>query len=370
MTGPTRVILTLDLPPRHDGGIATLVDVLATGLYELGETVVVYARGHGEDVEAWDASRPYEIVRMRGHSWVRHPTRNLIPYIPHIRAHHHPAVIYAANWQLAGAPARMARRLGMPVSVLVYGRDVTALADLPAPVMEADRVIALTDWLAAELVDRGVPADRVVGVHAAVHEPRGDVAPAPLRRRLDIPPGPVVFALGRLIPRKGQDRLIQAWPTVREAHPDATLLIGGKGPDGERLQGLIDEHGLAGCVRLAGFLAPDELDAAYALADLFALPCREEVGGDTEGFGLVFLEANARGVAAVGGRTAGVVEAVIDGETGTLVDPHDVPALAQTIVELLRDTERRGQLADQGRRRVLERYLPRHYARRVLEVSP
>jgi phosphatidyl-myo-inositol dimannoside synthase len=370
MTATTRVILTLDLPPLQDGGIATLVDVLATGLHQIGERVVVYARGRGEGVRRWDRARPYEVVRMRGHSWVRHPTRNLLPYIPHMHARYRPATLIAANWQLAGAPARLARKLGMPVSVLVYGRDVTALDVLPAPVLEADRVVALTDWLAGELIQRGLPTERVAGVHAAVHEPHAVPDSAALRARLAPGPGPVVLALGRLIPRKGQDELIRSWPGVLRAHPGATLLLVGQGPDRPRLEALICEHRVQDHVHLTGFLEPDELDAVYGLADLFALPCREEDGGDTEGFGLVFLEAGVRGLAVVGGRTAGVVEAVLDGETGVLVQPGDGPALSRALVDLLSDDERRQRLARSGRARVLDRYLPRHYARRVLEVTP
>ena len=364
----TRVIATLDLPPGQDGGIATLVDVLATGMHEIGESVVVYARSRGERVRAWDRTRPYAVVRMRGHSWLKHPSRNFLPYVLDIRRKHSPAHLYAASWQLAGPPARLAQRLGMPVSVLVYGREVTTRDTLPDEMLQADQVIALTRWLKKELRRRGLPAGTVDAVHAAVHAPPAHAGGTGLH--LGLGPGPVVLAVGRLVPRKGQDQLIQAFPSVLEQHPDARLLLVGQGSDRDRLEALVANQGLGDSIVLAGFLEPGDLEAAYLLADIFALPCREEDGGDTEGFGLVFLEAGVRGLPVIGGRTAGVVEAITDGETGLLVDPGDVSQLSSAICRLLSDRTLASEMGEAGAARVRRRYLPAHYARRVVESRP
>ena len=363
----TRVIATLDLPPRQDGGIATLVDVLATGLHELGEPVVVYARGRGADLDAWDRARPYPIVRMWGHSWIRQPSRNFLPHIVRIYARHSPAVLYAANWQLAGAPASLVRRLGIPVHPLVYGRDVTARVGLPAPLRRAGRVLALTRWLADDLVHRGLEPARVTAVHAAVHPPASG-NPDGLRRRLGLGSGPLVLCVGRLIPRKGQDALVRSLPAVLEAMGDAQLLLVGRGPDRARIEGLVRERGLESHVSLAGFLPAPDLESAYRAADLFAMPCREEAGGDTEGFGLVFLEAGARGLPVIGGRTAGVVEAVEHGVTGLLVDSGDDAGLVAALTRLLGDRAAARAMGDAGRARVESRYTPRAYARRVIDA--
>lgn len=365
----TRVIATLDLPPRQDGGIATLVDVLATGLHEIGEPVVVYARGPGEDARTWDRTRPYPVVRMRGHSWLRHPSRNFLPYVLDIRRRYGPARLVAASWQLAGAPARVARRLGMSVSVLVYGREVTTRQALPAEMLGADRLVALTTWLAREARQRGMPADRIAAVHAAVHPPPERVDAIGLRGRLGLEDGPVVLAVGRLVQRKGQDLLVEAWPAVLAEHPRARLLLVGQGPRRDHLRGLIAAHGLERSVILAGFLSPPDLEAAYQLADVFALPCLQGDGGDTEGFGLVFLEAGVRGLPVIGGRTAGVVEAIDDGVTGALVEPGDVGTLAAAIVEFLSDPEEAARVGAAGARRVRQGFLPAHYARRLVEAG-
>ncbi len=368
--GPHRVLLTLDLPPRQDGGIATLVDVLATGLHDRRQPVVVYARGTGRDVRDWDRTRPYPVRRMWGHSWIRHPSRNVIPFIFEIYSRFRPAVLYAAAWQLAGAPARLARRLGMPVHVLVYGRDVTAREGLPRAVREADRVVALTRWMADILVDRGLPPERV---HVALPGILPPADPAPGGARTGPPArgeGPLLLSVGRLVPRKGHDRLLEAFPAILAAVPGTRLWIVGDGPRRSELRDRVRRLGLSAQVTLRGFLAPDALEAAYRAADLFVLPCREEAGGDSEGFGLVFLEAGARGLPVVGGRTGGVGEAVLDGETGLLVDGTDPGDIARACLALLGDPDRAARLGAAGRARVERGFLPGAYAERVLEAGP
>ncbi len=371
MRPPVRAIASLDLPPRQDGGIATLVDVLATGLSEIGQPAVVYARGRGREEKAWDAARAYPVVRMRGHSWIRHSSRNFMPYIFQMIWRYRPAVLYAASWQLAGRPAALARRLGCRVEVLAYGRDVTAREELPGALRSADRIVALTRWLAGEIVDRGADPTRVRVVHPAVHPPREAGDPSLLRRRLGLDAdAPLVLTVARLVPRKGHDVLLEAFAAVLRRHPRAALLIVGQGPRREAIERSVRAAGLGSRVRLAGYLDGEALETAYRAARVFALPCREERGGDTEGFGLVFLEAGARGLPVVAGRTGGVPEAVLDGETGLLVPPTHPAEVARALIDLLSSPERAREMGSAGRSLVRDRFLPRHYARRLVEEAP
>ena len=366
----THIIASLDLPPLQDGGVATLVDVLAGGLTEIGEPVVVYSRGRGEAVKKWDRRRPYPVVRMAGHSWVHHSSRNFTPYIMKCYMKYGATTLVTASWQLAGVPARLAQRLGMKIVLLSYGRDVTATETLPRAFFAADRVVALTDWLGGEMERRGVEPERVVTCLPAVRAVGPAASAAGRRQELGLTDGPVVLAVGRLIRRKGQDRLIRAWPRVLEQVPGAQLLLVGEGTDRGRLERIVQEQAVGRSVRLAGFLEPAKLEAAYELADLFALPCREEADGDTEGFGLVYLEAGLRGLAVVAGRTNGVVEAVQDGKTGVLVDPDDPEQIGTTLIRLLKQRQWCRTLGEQGRQRVEREFLPRHYARRLMAVLP
>ena len=155
--------------------------------------------------------------------------------------------------------------------------------------------------------------------------------------RLGVSGRRVILSVGRLVPRKGADRLIAAMPGILAENPDAHLLVAGEGPLRPALETLIRELGLQTHVTLLGEVTQQDLAGLYALADLFALPNRTMPDGDTEGFGLVFLEANACGKPVVSGRDGGVVDAVRDGVNGLTVDGNDTGAIARAIKRLLQD---------------------------------
>ena len=139
------------------------------------------------------------------------------------------------------------------------------------------------------------------------------------------------------MPRKGFDQTIRGWQNVIAEHPSAHLMIVGDGPQRAELQQLIESAGVQNHITLTGPLSDSDLLAAYRSADLFIMPNRTMPDGDTEGFGLVFLEANACGRAVIGGRAGGAVEAVREGDTGLLVDGNSVQEIATAISRLLAD---------------------------------
>jgi phosphatidylinositol alpha-1,6-mannosyltransferase len=176
-------------------------------------------------------------------------------------------------------------------------------------------------------------------------------ARADVRRRHGLGERPVVACVSRLVRRKGQDVLIAALPRIRAAVPGAALMIAGDGPDRDRLRGLAQRHGVADDVVFTGPMAPDEVPAHHAAADVFALPCRTLAGGlDVEGLGIVLLEAAATGTPVVAGRSGGAPETVRPGETGRLADGRDVADVADTVARLLADPEVAGRMGAAGRR--------------------
>ena len=158
-----------------------------------------------------------------------------------------------------------------------------------------------------------------------------------------------VVAAGRMVERKGFDRLIDAWPTVLKAAPNVVLKLAGKGPIYGAIKGKIEKLGLDETVQQLGFVPDEQLIKLYQDADLFVMPNRTLEDGDTEGFGLVFLEAAAAGTTSVGGRAGGVTDAIIDGKTGFLVDGQKTDEIATAIIKLLLDEELREKLADNAK---------------------
>jgi phosphatidylinositol alpha-1,6-mannosyltransferase len=129
-------------------------------------------------------------------------------------------------------------------------------------------------------------------------------------------------------------------------------VIAGTGPERERLGTLAGDLGCAADVIFAGHVSDEELPSLYAAADVFVMPSRALPGRDgIEGFGIVFLEAAACARAAVGARTGGIADAVVDGETGILVDPDDLPALERVLSGLLAAPADAARLGAAARRR-------------------
>jgi phosphatidylinositol alpha-1,6-mannosyltransferase len=125
-------------------------------------------------------------------------------------------------------------------------------------------------------------------------------------------------------------------------------LIVGTGPYRPVLDDLARTLGIEPHVTFTGPISNDELVAHYRLCDVFVMPNRELADHDTEGFGLVFLEANACGKAVIGGRAGGAVEAVREGENGLLVDGGNPADIATAILRLLDDSELRQRLEQRG----------------------
>lgn len=170
------------------------------------------------------------------------------------------------------------------------------------------------------------------------------------RQKHKVPDGKIVAATGRMVARKGFDKLVQAWPKVIAEEKSALLFLAGSGPLSETLSAAIDREGLSNSVHQLGFIADDTLISLYQAADIFIMPNRTLPNGDTEGFGLVFLEAAAAGTPSIGGKAGGAVDAILDGETGLLIDGENTDAIAQAIVDLLKDSKRRQALADAARK--------------------
>ena len=171
-----------------------------------------------------------------------------------------------------------------------------------------------------------------------------------LAKELDVFGKKVIVCVGRLVHRKGQDRLIEAMPDVLKKIPDAVLLIVGEGPRREALKKLVAEKELENSVKIAGRLSYEQLPMVIRLGDIFAMPSRSRFFGlEVEGLGIVYLEASACGVPVIAGASGGAPDAVLPGETGLVVDGTDVEAISASIVYLLNDDELRSRMGKRGR---------------------
>jgi phosphatidylinositol alpha-1,6-mannosyltransferase len=171
-----------------------------------------------------------------------------------------------------------------------------------------------------------------------------------VRQRYGLTGRPVIVCVSRLVPRKGQDALIRALPSVRRRVPGAALLLVSGGPYRTKLARLAREQGVESEVVFTGSVPWAELPEHYAAGDVYAMPCRTRAAGlDVEGLGIVYLEASATGLPVVGGDSGGAPDAVREGETGYVVGGRDIPALAGRLIELLGDPARAKAMGVAGR---------------------
>jgi phosphatidylinositol alpha-1,6-mannosyltransferase len=216
----------------------------------------------------------------------------------------------------------------------------------------ADAIVANSRATARAVASLGVDDDRVTVVYPGVDASRfrPDVPDAAARRAELAPPDTfVLLTVGRLQRRKGHDLVLQA---IARLVPGIALryVIVGDGDERARLQQLSRELGVDAHVHFAGAVPAERLPSYYAAADCFVHPNRVD-GSDVEGFGIVFLEAAASGLAVIGGSSGGAAEAVADGETGILVSGTDVDELCRALLALIRDPERRRAMGAVGRAR-------------------
>jgi phosphatidylinositol alpha-1,6-mannosyltransferase len=178
-----------------------------------------------------------------------------------------------------------------------------------------------------------------------------------LRKRYGLTDRPVAVCVSRLVPRKGQDTLIRAWPAVKKMVPDAVLLIGSGGPYRKNLERIAREEGVERDVVFTGRLPWADLPLYFALGDVFAMPCRTRRAGlDVEGLGIVYLEASATGLPVVAGDSGGAPDAVIEGETGYVVPGREVDQTARRVAQLLGDPGLSAKLGTAGRAWVERRW--------------
>jgi phosphatidylinositol alpha-1,6-mannosyltransferase len=357
------LLVTNDFPPRP-GGIQNYLHTLASHLPT--DDLVVYAPAWQRGAEphpAFDARQPFPVYR--------HPTSLMLPTADVarraaeiLRAERCEAVWFGASAPLALLTPHLRRAGAIRVLASTHGhevgwsmvpggrqalRGIGSMVDVLTFVSRYTRsrfAAAFGPMAALEYLPPGVDADLF----------RPDPAMrATLRARYGLGDRPTVVCVSRLVPRKGQDSLIRALPSIRRQVPDATLLLAGGGPYRTRLAELAAATGVAEHVVFTGSVSWAELPGHYAAGDVFAMPSRTRGGGlDVEAFGLVYLEASATGLPVVAGRSGGAPETVRDGVTGHVVDGRQVGELADVLIGLLTDHERAAKLGAAGREWALD----------------
>lgn len=351
------LVITNDFPPRP-GGIQTFGYEIVRRFDPDSVTVLT---SKWEGAAEFDAAQNFKVIRADTQTLL--PTKSTLDMAREIVVSENiTRVLFGAAAPL-GLLASPLRKLGVKNIVGMTQGHETGWAMTPGTRQALRKIGNDTDFLtyiseythkkiskalspqAAEKMRRIVP-----GVDITEFSPTNQSAGNQLRANLGWLERPVIVCVSRLMARKGQDELIRALPEIQLAAPEASLIIVGEGPYRKDLERLVTKLELQNFVHLTGKVSQGDLSKWYAAGDVFAMPCRTRMGGwDVEGLGIVFLEGSATGLPVVVGDSGGAVDAVIDGETGFLVDGRDTKAIAARLSFLLTNPAAAKSMGQVGR---------------------
>ena len=348
------LLVTNDYPPKV-GGIQSYLWEIYRRLPQ--DKVVVYTTPH-PDSESFDQKQTHKIIRSKQR--VLLPTRQVANQIRSLAEVEN---IDFIMYDPAVPIGILGPKIGIPYGVILHGAEVTIPGRVPiarsliANVLQhAKLVVTAGDYSTKEAIraaKQNLPVCVIPpGVDIDRFKPLDEQARSTIRERFNFKDDDeVILTLSRLVPRKGMDVLISATSELMKTRPRVHLLIAGTGRDLRRLKALAQSTNAP--VTFLGFVSDDQVAELYGMADVFGMICRVRWGGlEQEGFGIVFLEAAACGVPQIAGRSGGADEAVLEGETGFVVDnPTDSNAVKKALEKLLTDSETRQEMGRNSRAR-------------------
>ncbi|MDD5342079.1 MAG: glycosyltransferase family 4 protein [Patescibacteria group bacterium] len=356
------LLVTLDFPPQT-GGVARYYGNLLAHLPRGDMDVLAQTNPKSEE---YDRKKPYPIKRQKlialsplvWPKWL-----GLIFQIAKLARQEKIKVIHVGQVLPIGNAAYFVKSFWhIPYIVYAHGLDITSPQASPRKrrtlkmvLGQASVIVANSEFTKRELLRFGLPEAKIKVVTPGCDISGNDFdskGVEALRERYRLQDKKVLLTLGRLEERKGQDMVIRALTQLKSSHPEAVYLVVGSGTYESKLRDLAQKYGVSDSVIFTGEVSEAERPNYFKLADIFIMPSRELSNRDVEGFGIVFLEANAFGKPVIGGRSGGVSEAVLDGQTGLLVNPTDENEISQAISRLLADGELRKRLGENGRLRV------------------
>jgi phosphatidylinositol alpha-1,6-mannosyltransferase len=360
------LVITNDFGPRT-GGIETFV----IGLLERikGQEVVVFTSAQG-DTSEYDQKclNEFGIQVIRDRSKILLPSMRVAKRAKEIiRLHNIEVIVFGAAAPLAlMAPAL--RKSGVKkVIALTHGHEVWWAKIFPFNLAmkrigkSVDHLTYLGEFtrnaIAQSLTEKS--AEAMVKIAPGIDTAHFIPQPDSMQKRitLGLENKKIIISVGRLVHRKGQDKLIEAMPIILQSVPNAHLLLVGEGPYRSHLEKLAKKLSLNDHITFAGRILYDKLPNYLSAADLFVMPSRSRFFGlEVEGLGIVYLEASACGIPVVAGNSGGAPDAVLEGVTGLCVDGTDISQIANAVIEICSDAKRASQMGAAGRNWIVDQW--------------
>lgn len=374
---PPLLLVSVDFPP-HSNGVSTIARELSVRIAKRGSALsVIGPRDRGD--QEFDRLQPYRIFRFSGYSWGHFRLIPILFWMPWVVWRFGIRKVFAMNIAYGGILAWALSYL-FPLEYLIfaYGYEFEKVRDLPFLCWlyrkiynRAKGIVACSELVRERLNRFGGPPEKIQVLYPAVdlNRYRPSAVPREYLEKNQFTGRRILLTVGRLIERKGHDQVLRALPKIIETFPDALYCIVGIGPHEEELRKEVGRLNLEKHVRFMGKVSEEELVWLYNVCEVFVMPSREiSEGGHLEGFGIVYLEANACAKPVIGGRSGGVGEAIVDGQTGFLVNPHSESEIADKIIDLFSHPRKAQDLGAVGLERVQRTFDWEHYVERVCQL--
>ena len=374
----TSLFIVNDFPPILGGQSAYLYNLCRA--FPKERIVVLAPRRKG--CEDFDQKQTFTIIRrpyVFNIPIIEKIAKILLPliYVLPILNKHNITMIHCAHVLSTGVVGLILKKLGrVKYCVYTYSADIMEyqkyglIKKLMLSVLQhATKVVAISDYNREKLLELGVNTNKIIKIM-----PKIDIArfknlpdPAGIIHQYDLKNKKVILSVNRLVKRKGNDMMLRAFAKIKNEIPNVVYVIVGSGEYETSLRQLTRELAVEKDVRFINSASHEDVLKFYAACDVLVMLSRElKDKGDAEGFGIVFLEANACGKPVVGGDSGGMRDAVVDGKTGLLVDPNDIDQIAQAVTKILTDTDYANQLAQAGKERAEQKF---HWQSTTAEIN-
>jgi phosphatidylinositol alpha-1,6-mannosyltransferase len=370
------LIITQNFPPI-EGGIATHTYEMAKNFSIHGQEVFVVAPVK-KNTSEFDKEQNFRTKRFP--QVYNAFSRFLVTLAYSLSAafKFKPDIIYTTHWKNAGVVAAIISIFfKIPHISAVNGTEINFPRSqrfnyklFRFVVDRAQKIIALGSFQVNLLKKLDIDESKITvvseGVDFSKFKDKNNDLINKLKEKYNIGTKKVLLTVGRLVPRKGHRNVILALKEIIKIYPEIVYIIIGRGPEQENLFKLVKNLKLEEYITFTGFISDEEMIAFYHLCDVFVMP-NTIVDGDLEGFGIVFVEANACGKPVIGGKSGGTSDIIKDRLNGFLVDPENMDEIKDKILKLLKNDDLRNRMGQYGRNLVKTEFNYFNISKKILD---
>ncbi|MFA6271525.1 MAG: glycosyltransferase family 4 protein [Patescibacteria group bacterium] len=359
------LLITTDFPPKI-GGVSEYLSQICSRLPRENITVLTTAE---DNSDIFDAKQNYRIIRKKLFStsyfvwpkWIL-LLRNACRLV---KSNNFRQILVGQILPVGTVALIINYLFKIPYIVSTHAMDITILESSPRKTWLAKKIlnrstqiITVSHYTKSKITDLGIVENKIIIISPAtdILEHSTNDQRKELSDKYHLHNKRILLTVGRIIERKGHMDVLKALPDIIKLVPNVNYVITSEGPYKAVLEDYILKNNLENHVTFIGTISRDELPSLYQLSELFVMPTRVLANNDVEGFGIVYLEANAFGIPVIAYNSGGVSDAVLHKKTGLLVEPKKPSEIAKCVINLLGDTAYAKQLGEQGKKRVKEQF--------------